>query len=183
MFRRHNHTDRFQQGGMMKKDQGNIACILATFPKVEDVIEPESKKRILSQCVNCVKEIPKKVESMAGYQLCISLTTRLQNPSERKWLLLAIARELPRSAEFHLLNLEVLSQSVRAANAIEDPKLRKDELLDIIHNIPEKDDYEPLFIEAMSHAIKAADEINIPQHRVHALINLVDEIPRTQEYN
>ena len=167
----------------MDKNEKNIACILETFPRVRDVIEPESKKRILSQCVSCIKDIPKKVESMAGYQLCVSLTNRLENPSERKWLLLAIARELPRSAEYHLLNLEVLSQSVRAANAIEDPKLRKDELLEIIHNLPEKDEFEPLFFEAMSHAIKAADEINIPQHRVHALINLVDEIPRTQEYN
>ena len=163
----------------MKKDQGNIACILETFPKVGDVIEPESKKRILSQCVNCIKEIPKTVESMPGYQLCLSLTTRIENPSERKWLLLAIARELPMSAEFHLLNLEVLSQSVRAANAIEDPKLRKDTLLDIIHSLPEKEAFQPLFIEAMSHAIKAADEIKDQQHRVHALIGLVDEIPRT----
>jgi len=89
----------------MDKEEKNIACILETFPKVRDVIEPEAKKKILSQCVNCIKEIPKKVESMAGYQLCISLTTRLENPSERKWLLLAIARELPMSAEFHLLNL------------------------------------------------------------------------------
>src|SRR3990172_4803390 len=104
---------------MMKKDQGNIACILETFPKVGDVIEPESKKRILSQ-------------------------------------------------------------SVRAANAIEDPKLRKDTLLDIIHSLPEKEAFQPLFIEAMSHAIKAADEIKDQQHRVHALISLVDEIPRTR---
>ena len=167
----------------MKKDQGNIACILETFPKVGDVIEPESKKRILFQCVNCIKEIPKTVESMPGYQLCLSLTTRIENPSERKWLLLAIARELPVSAEFHLLKLEVLSQSVRAANAIEDPKLRKDTLLDIIHSLPEKEAFQPLFIEAMSHAIKAADEIKDQQHRVHALISLVDEIPRTQEFN
>ncbi len=167
----------------MDKDEKNIACILATFPMVEDVIEPESKKRILSQCVHCVKEIPKKAEYIAGYQLCVSLTTRLENPSERKWLLLAIARELPKSAEFHLLYLEILSQSVRAANAIEDAMLRKDSLLDIIHDLPDKVDFQPLFIEAMSHAIKAADEIKQPQHRVHALVGLVDEIPRTEEYN
>ncbi len=168
---------------MMDKVEKNIACILETFPRVGDVIEPESKKRILSQCVNCIKEIPKKIESMTGYQLCVSLTSRLENPSERKWLLLAIARELPRTAEFHLLNLEVFSQAVRAANAIEDAKSRKDALLDIIHSLPEKEDFQPLFTEAMSHAIKAADEIKDKQHRVHALVSLVDEIPRTQEYN
>src|SRR3972149_11361805 len=168
---------------MMNKNEKNIACILETFPRVRDVIEPESKKRILSQCVSCIKDIPKKVESMAGYQLCVSLTNRLENPSERKWLLLAIARELPRSAEYHLLNLEVLSQSVRAANAIEDARLRKDALIDITHNLSDKEDFQPLYIEAMSHAIKAADEIKDQQHRVHALISLVDEIPRTQEYN
>lgn len=167
----------------MEKDENHIACILETFPRAGDIIEPESKKKILSQCVNCIKEIPKKVESMAGYQLCVSLTTRLENPSERKWLLLAIARELPKSAEFHLLNLEVFSQAVRAANAIEDAKSRKDALLDIAHSLPEKEDFQPLFMEAMSHAIKAADEIKDHQHRVHALISLVDEIPRTQEYN
>lgn len=167
----------------MDKEEKNIACILETFPRVGDVIEPESRKRILSQCVNCIKDIPKKVESMAGYQLCVSLTNRLENPSERKWLLLAIARELPRSAEFNFLNLEVFSQSVRAANAIEDAKLKKDALLDIIHDLPEKEDFQPLFIEAMNHAIKAADEIINPQHRVHALISLVDEIPGTQKYS
>src|SRR4030066_126631 len=168
---------------MMDKNEKNIACILETFPRVRDVIEPEAKKRILSQCVSCIKDIPKKVEYIAGYQLCVSLTSRLENPSERKWLLLAIARELPGSAEFHLLNLEVFSQSVRAANTIEDAKSRKDALLDIIRSLPEKEDFQPLFIEAMSHAIKAADEIKDQQHRVHALISLVDEIPRTQEFN
>lgn len=161
----------------------NITCILETFPKVGDVIEPESRKMILSQCVNCIRQIPKNAASMAGYQLCVTLTSRLENPSERKWLLLAIARELPRTAEFHLLNLEIFSQTVRAANAIEDARLRKDALLDIIHSLPDKDDFKPLFMEAMNHSIKAADEIRDQQHRVHALISLVDEIPRTQEYN
>ena len=161
----------------------NIACILETFPKVGDVIDPESKKKILSQCVSCIKEIPKSVEFIAGYQLCVQLTSRIENPSERKWLLLSIARELPVSAEFHLLNLEVISQSIRAANEIEDPRLRKDALIDITHDLPKKDDYQTLFIAAINYAIKAADEIRDSQHRVHALLSIIDEIPRTQEYN
>jgi len=167
----------------MDKEDKNIVCILETFPRIEDVMEPESRKRILSQCVNCIKDIPKKIESMAGYQLCVSLTNRIDNPSERKWLLLAIARELPKSVEFHHLNFEVLSQSVRAANAIEEARSRKHALLDIIHSLTDKEDFKPLFIEAMTCAIKAADEIKDQQYRIHALLSLVDEIPGTQEYN
>lgn len=167
----------------MEENREDIACILETFPKITDVIEPESRKSILSQCVNCIKKIPKKIESMAGYELCVSLTSRLENPSERKWLLLAIARELPRTPEFHILSFDIFSQSVRAANAIKDARIRKDALLDIIHSLPEKEDFKPLFSEAMNHAIKAADEIGDQQYRVHALLSLANEIPGTLEFN
>lgn len=173
------------QGGIKQgfADEKNMVCILETFPKVSDVIGPEAKKEILSRCLRCVKDIPKSSEFLSGYQLCVELTTRIENPSERKWLLLSIAGELPNTAEFHHLYIEVLSQAIRAANAIEDPKSRKDALLDIIHELPQKHDFQPLYLDAMNHAIKAADEIRDSQHRVHALLSIADEIPNTLEYN
>ena len=163
-------------------EEGREECIRA-FQELKNITDPQEKKGIISRCILCIKDIPKKAESISGYQLCLELTTGIENPADRKWLLLAIASELPRTTEFTHLYTVVLSHAIRSANDIVDPKARKDALLDVIYDIPQKPDFRPLYTQGMGYAIKAADEISAPQHRIHALLSMAKEIPTAPGYN
>lgn len=161
----------------------NIECIRETFEKVKGITDLQEKKRILLRCIRCIKEIPKTSGYIPVYRLSIDLANEIESPVDRKTILFAITRELPRTAKFAALYLEAIRHTLVAANAIEDPKSRKDSLLDIAHEIPDKPDFQPLYIQAMTYAIKAADEIGNSQHRIHALLSIANDIPKHPDFN
>lgn len=161
----------------------NIECIRETFQRVKGITDLQEKKRILVRCMRCIKEIPKTSGYIPVYRLSIDLANEIESPVDRKTILFAITRELPRTAKFAALYLEATKHTLIAANAIEDPKVRKDSLLNIVHEIPEKPDFQPLYIQAMTYAIKAADEIRDSQHRIHALLSIANEIPKNPDFN
>ncbi|MDD5435212.1 MAG: Hsp70 family protein, partial [Nitrospira sp.] len=160
-----------------------ISCLRDTFNAIRNITDIHGKEKVLVRCIHCIKEIPKTIESLSSYQLCIDLAAGVKSPSDRKNLLLVVAGEMPNDEGFDPLYSAAMKQAVLASDNIEEPKMRKDSLLKIAEQIQEKPSFQPLYIQAITNAIKAANEIKDSQHRIHALLTIATDLPKTQEIN
>ncbi len=160
-----------------------ISCLKDTFNAIKNITDIHGKEKVLIRCIHCIKEIPKTIESISAYQLCIDLAAGVKSPVDRKKLLLVVAGEMPKNEAFGTLYATAMKHAVLASDNIEEPKARKDSMLKIAEEIQEKPSLQPLYIQAITAAIKAANEIKDSQHRIHALLTIATDLPKTPEIN
>ncbi|MBI5047603.1 MAG: hypothetical protein HZB54_01445 [Deltaproteobacteria bacterium] len=100
----------------------------------------------------------------------------------RRYTLLGIASELPKTGEFINLYKEAIQLAIDAVGVIKEPYYREYALLYIAKELPKTEEYLSLYKQAMAEAFKAASIIHDQFAREHALIDILQEIPKTAEF-
>lgn len=99
-----------------------------------------------------------------------------------KYTLLGMARGLRKTAEGKTLYREAMEMALRAVKVIEEPYYRKYALMSIAEELPKTPEFLQIYKQAMEEAFEAAMETTDYFGRKHALIDIMKALPRTQDH-
>lgn len=100
----------------------------------------------------------------------------------RKYTLLGMASGLAKTAEGITLYREAMELALSAVRAIEEPYYKKYALMFIAEELPKTPEFSPLYKQAMEEAFEAAMEMKDHFGRKHALIDILKALPRTPDH-
>ncbi len=100
----------------------------------------------------------------------------------RRYTLLGILSEMPKTAHFQDIYTEAMGRAIDAAATLDEAYYQKYALSYIAGEIPEAEWAYPVRRRAFSEALRASFEIKDAFARQHALIDMLKALPKTQDY-
>ncbi|MBI3397665.1 MAG: Hsp70 family protein [Deltaproteobacteria bacterium] len=161
-----------------KRRRLELFHILNELPKTEEFIKPrihalrlamglldkpEQRKTLLSEIA---RELPKSSD----------------DSFYRRYTLLGIVNELPKTGAFLSLYKEAIGLAIEAAGNIEEPYYREYALIHIARELPKTEEYLPLYKLAISAVLNAATAIKDPLARKYALLDILKDLPKTSDF-
>lgn len=166
----------------------------------------EIKDRLIRRhsLVDIAGSLPKTEEFISLYLKAMRIAMDLADGHEPpKPLLLAIAKELPKSCDYSFytkytllgmarglrktsegktLYREAMEMALRAVKVIEEPYYRKYALMSIAEELPKTPEFLEIYKQTMEEAFEAAMETTDHFGRKHALIDIMKALPRTPDH-
>ena len=147
---------------------------------ISEIKGAPDRARVSELVGHVLKEVPRRLESLDVYELSFDLINRVEDPAERRDVLLEFAKAIPATASFLPLYSKVMESAIIVADSIEEHHRRTTELIKIAEGLPKTDEFLDLRLMAWRHALRLPER---PSYREPNLKALARELPKECDYS